>query len=470
MAAAATATAAEGHEGEMKGEPTRRKRARQTQVKKEEKEEEEEDESGASHKRTRIKSASVKEESEASDDDDADDGGDGSDVATLEELAASAGVSVYEYTRQQNIRLKNEQLQLLNLSGISSELGLRTKPTPTRTNKQKVKKEPQTGTRRSMRASVRDPNYQPPPPIYVPEISATDAYKGTRKEGPLTLKDALPGELDEEDEKNYRDVLNSFDSALLLSDRRVAGLTDAGVSAYRQSGAINQSKLRMLGNPNHSLSMKVVKGRATAVRVHPTASLTNDFSLVAASDKNGQVGIAKYSNVAPVSTWHETFQVAQYAPHVNSVVDLHWSTLDSHLLYSGARDGSVRVLDVSAGMFNEVFVEDATHGASCSGLGLAPDHRSVLVGDRAGFVHMVDVRSADGKKRRGTRLEAGNKSINACVIHPTDQNMLVTGGLDRVVRAWDLRRFVPDKPIKEWTHQQAINSVTFSTSGDHVRK
>lgn len=386
------------------------------------------------------------------------------DPTSIAALAAAAGVSEYEYQRMQNIRLKQEQLERLNLTGLSGELGLLQRAAPVRAkSRPKEKRVPQVGMRRSSRSSVRDPNYVPPPPIYVPELSAAEMYKHSRKEGPLALKDAHAFELEEEDQKEYDAVLAAFDHALLLSDPRTAGLEKKALaSSYMQPNPISLPKLRMLGE-----GVKMVKDRATVIRAHPTVSLTNDFTIVAAADKNGRLGLAKYENDASPSRWASTVQVAEYAPHVNSMVELIWSHADAHLLYSASRDGSVRRLDIEQRMFDEFFADDDD---GVSGMGMAHDQDTLYVGNRDGCVHVVDAR-ADAASRRKTSAthRVGVKAVNACVVSPVDPHLLVTGGLDRVVRAWDLRKMVADKPVQEWTHAAAINSVYFSPSGSMVR-
>ena len=460
-----------------------RKRTRRDEEKKEEQgeekktmKEEEDDEDHPPAVKTKVEKREVEESKEVKleednedDDEDNDDGEEEEgDDPELESKAEAAGLSVYEYLRQEQIRKKNERLQQLNLLGLSGELGLRTRPSVPRSSTGSKKRDfatPREGVRRSSRTSVRDPNYVAPPPIYVPEMTTYE--RAERKEGPILFKDALPRRYEEEFETAYQNVLTAFDKVLFTNDDKYEDLSLKATDLYRQAGAISKSNLRMIGDPNQP-GMKVVQVRATTVKVHPTASLTNDFSLVAAGDKDGHVGIARYSNTAPITKWHETFSVAMYAPHAEALLDLQWSARDSHLLYSASRDGSVRALNVAAGQFDEIYVDDSR--SSMSGLGIAPDSNTLLVGNRDGEVHLVDVRSGDGarKKRSHTKYVCGTKSIHSCVLNPLDPTMLVTGGLDRVVRAWDIRKFVADQPIKEWQHTQRINSVNFSPSGQHL--
>jgi hypothetical protein len=268
-----------------------------------------------------------------------------------EAMAASLGLSLYEYNRQQNIRLKNEQLSLLNLSGMASEIGLKRASGggAAAAGRKREKKAPQEGFRRSLRSSVRDPNYVPPDPIYVPELTSSSSGWGRpdRPEGPLAFADAQADKEQEAFEtKEMDNVLATLKSSLTLADANTAAAAAAAEAAYAAPRAISQSTMPMLGE-----GPKIIRSRATMLSFHPTASLHSNLSVLAAGDKNGHLSITSFANDAPVAKWIDTVQLAQYRPHVGTVVELQWgSAAERHALYSASRDGSVRRMDVEAGI------------------------------------------------------------------------------------------------------------------------
>jgi hypothetical protein len=278
-----------------------------------------------------------------------------------EAMAASLGLSVYEFNRQQNIRLKNEQLSLLNLSGMASEIGLKRASGggAAAAGRKREKKAPQEGFRRSLRSSVRDPNYVPPDPIYVPELTSSSSGWGRpdRPEGPLAFADALADKEQEASEtKEMENVLATLKSTLTLADAATAAAAAAAEAAYAAPRAISQSSMPMLGE-----GPKIIRSRATMLSFHPTASLHSNLSVLAAGDKNGHMSITSFANDAPVAKWIDTVQLAQYRPHVGTIVELQWgSAAERHALYSASRDGSVRRMDVEAGIVS------STSQLSCS--------------------------------------------------------------------------------------------------------
>jgi len=423
-------------------------------------------------------------------DDDADD--DGEDAAPeaspeasdagegeekdVEALAASLGLSVYEYNRQQNIRLKNEQLSLLNLSGMASDIGLK-RAAPARAASGKKKREraaPVEGVRRSLRSSVRDPNYVPPPEIYIPEFTSTPAWqRPERKDGPIPFEEALADKEMEQPEKDeMAAVLAQLKSAMTLSDSGALALAEKGANGYGVPRAITQASMPMLGE-----GPKIIKARATVLSFHPAASLGSTRSILAVGDKNGFVSVASFANDAPVAKWIDTVQVAQYAPHVGSVVELQWgSPSERHALYTASRDGSVRRMDLQASVFEELWTEDPEEGSALSAMTVSPDRHTLYVGDRAGVLHVVDTRagsaasSAVTRKAKSSRadthqMQLSQNAINSLSINPLDKHMLASAGKDRTVRVWDLRKVVADKPLASWEHAYSVNSVEFSPSG-----
>lgn len=404
------------------------------------------------------------------DEDESKESGGGGAEASMEEEAAAAGLSLYEYKRQENIRLKNAQLQALNLAGgaLATEIGLKRAAPAKRSTpyKKKPKAEPAVGVRRSTRSMVADPNYVAPPPLYDPD-AAVWAPRPDRVSGPVSFKDSMPDDLDDEESKDYNDLLHEFSSALRWGKDATSRTEKAVRDTYGKPHSLAAKSMQMLGE-----GPRVIKSRCTTLSIHPTHSLTSDRTVLAAADKMGAVSLASYVNEAATpDKWLESFRSAQFQPHNNSIVEVVWTTRDTQALFSASREGCVRRLDVEKEQWSEFWVEsEGDDGASASAFHLTPDQSMAWIGDRAGVIHGVDPRSDHGSrgsgKKAAQKLVVGEKSINAINFSPLDSNYFLTGGLDRIVKAWDIRSFKEDRPLNQWGHPDgAINSVCFSPSG-----
>ena len=473
--------------GAAAGVTAARKRGRQQRQDEADEEEEQQEEEKESHKRVKTEPASSSAAAAAAaaaepaaspapspppGDDDADDvdGGDGGDddePDDAEAQAAAAGVSIYEWQRQQNIRAKLHAMQALNLHTMSSEIGIRRAPPVRSSSSKKVNKTPAVGVRRSARAIGA------PPDRYVPELH-TEASSGwtrpERTEGPIALADAVEGDADQADTAQYDAVLASLQSALRLSDEDTATKARQAVEkSYGQPRPISQSTVRMLGE-----GVKCIKARATVMNFHPTVSLSEPVSVLAVGDKNGLVSCVRFANDVSQSAWAATVQSAKYAPHVGSIVDLQWGGgQEGHALYSASRDGSVRRLDVEAKQFDEVWVADEDKGNGISAMCMSPDRSCVFIGDRDGNLHRVDTRvdtgasASSSRSRSSSKINLSTHALNGLSVNPMDSNMLASAGKDRMVRVWDLRH--TKEALHAWAHGYSVNSVNFSPSGHMVR-
>ena len=60
-------------------------------------------------------------------------------------------------------------------------------------------------------------------------------------------------------------------------------------------------------------------------------------------------------------------------------------------------------------------------------------------------------------------LQGHNGDVAALSLNPKDQNLFVTGSVDRTARLWDLRK--PGCVQTFWGHQADVNSVSVHPSG-----
>jgi hypothetical protein len=198
-----------------------------------------------------------------------------------EAIAESLGMSLYEYNRQQNIRMKNEQLQMLNLQGVATEIGLKRAAPARSSSGRKPKRAPVEGFRRSLRSAGA------PVDVYVPEMSSAGQSGWAQPErvsGPLAFDDTLAhSELSDADKAEMEAVLKTLQNSLKLSDASTQELASRALDgSYRKPRPISHTSCKMLGE-----GPKIINSRCTVLQFHPTASLNTNYSLLAAGDKKG---------------------------------------------------------------------------------------------------------------------------------------------------------------------------------------
>ncbi|GAQ88207.1 WD repeat-containing protein [Klebsormidium nitens] len=204
---------------------------------------------------------------------------------------------------------------------------------------------------------------------------------------------------------------------------------------------------------------RVVKDRIFAVAFFPTTEKV----IVAAGDKSGGLGIwdvdAKDTN--------DGVHVFNVGPKPISALAV--SNRDCTKLYSCSFDGSLRVLDVEKGVFDEAYVDEESDFSAMS-LGPVDGGHVAYVGDGLGALTVVDLRASTAQ----VTYQMHGRKINTIDFNPHRSHIFVTGGTDAMAHIWDVRK-LPESgtkkvihPLASLPHVKAVNSIYFSPDGDKL--
>lgn len=262
------------------------------------------------------------------------------------------------------------------------------------------------------------------------------------------------------------------------------------------------SLIEGLSLDDDDLVAKVTPDKIYSIATHPS----KQHLIIAAGDKNGYLGLwnvnttssaTKNPDSSSSSSKGTNDGVHLFRPHTRPINTLHWLQGGAGLL-SSSYDGTVRHFDVQNERFDEVFAtnEDTDNFYTQH---LEIDHRSTtqdafFLSTSAGTVFHLDRRMGGGGGTSKSRSSNGagivfhaqlsEKKINSVSLH-RDGYCLATGGLDRTVKFWDLRKFGgtkvgtkgtssldPTVPkgalLGEHFNKLSVNSAIFSPSGDYL--
>lgn len=86
-----------------------------------------------------------------------------------------------------------------------------------------------------------------------------------------------------------------------------------------------------------------------------------------------------------------------------------------------------------------------------------------LINDRLWYcTHYGEIGAKDLRQGRSKAsvYEASEKKLNTVHVNPIDPNYLVTAGLDRIVRIFDIRNLKKEaEPLKSFEHGKSVNSA-----------
>eukprot|EP00897_Mesotaenium_endlicherianum_P009721 jgi/Mesen1/8778/ME000524S08064 len=215
---------------------------------------------------------------------------------------------------------------------------------------------------------------------------------------------------------------------------------------------------------------KVVKGR-----IHTLAFLpTRDKVLVAAGDKEGQVGL--WDVDAESNGPGGGDGVFAFQPHTRPVSGLAVPWQDCTKVYSASYDGTVRVLDVEAASFAEVLSDEArTFSALCVHPG---SPWTLHLADDDGSMSTLDARAAPPSSSSPLRQQQQLHQLHARKVstvqcHPQREWLVLTSSTDTAVSLWDVRRMTAGRdgmavPYATRPGSRGVNSAYFSPGGDRI--
>ncbi|GAX77374.1 hypothetical protein CEUSTIGMA_g4820.t1 [Chlamydomonas eustigma] len=264
---------------------------------------------------------------------------------------------------------------------------------------------------------------------------------GRHPQGPLEFKSE-----GSDSETSDTAFLESLRSLAAMKHEKVAssaGIEPGGVIKVKDVGSLTLREADVA---------KVTRDGVTGMAFHPSTSLG---LLLMAADKKGNVALWKVD-----SKEDEEGQLLSFPIHSEYVSAVRWLGSESqYMLATSSYDGSVRVLDVNAGMYNlvpglpkdiEISAMDAT---TCGG--------SIFVGSNGGELLHLDIRSGE---KKGKVLQVHEKRTNSIHLEPRDGNLLTTSSSDSQVKVWDIRKWGPT-PVITLSHKKSCHAAFFAPDG-----
>lgn len=228
---------------------------------------------------------------------------------------------------------------------------------------------------------------------------------------------------------------------------------------------------------------KVTKNGVSHVAVHPRG----DCLLIAAGDKDGQVGIwhplheafrlpekpgeeeeameavagAGPSEAIDFASDHGVLQFDLHSQYISGLKFL--GTGLAAKLLSCAYDGTARLLDVEAGQFLEVFRDTELE---LSAMDATADARTAYLADKDGRINAVDLRTG---ALTGAWVEFHSKKVNTLSLEGLAEGLLAASSSDTSVSVWDVRGLggAKAKPLHVIDgHAKSVQSAYFSPTGD----
>ncbi|KAJ3306369.1 hypothetical protein HDV03_005336 [Kappamyces sp. JEL0829] len=346
----------------------------------------------------------------------------------------------YERQRLENIKANNK---------ILSSLGLAETPIAV------VKDEPAVKKRKTAKAKVAAVKQEVQPRRVSLRKLGQDPDGTVAK----TLKEEAEQrrELDEWSKARVKGTIEMNQEELDLTFlSQLQSLNEEPIEFAAASGLENEPKNSFQDYKNpiaFNGSVKVAREMIYAIDCHPSATKI----LAVVGDKKGSVGIWDVSDtIAKSQTGPEEEvepNVITFKPHSRSISRIMHTTTDLNRVYTSSYDGSVRVMDINKQKFEEVYVHPEEHA-----LGLFDIHESSLwFCTHHGEIGQMDIRA---RRESSAVYEASEKKLNTIHINPQTPHLLVTAGLDHIVRIFDARNLKTEaEPVKTFEHGKSVNSA-----------
>ncbi|KAJ1567692.1 hypothetical protein HK096_009057, partial [Nowakowskiella sp. JEL0078] len=229
-----------------------------------------------------------------------------------------------------------------------------------------------------------------------------------------------------------------------------------------------------------NFSEKLLKQRITCASWHPEKS----SRILAVGDKIGSLAfwqVPEDKNLKEIeSSGNLGFKsdednVFTFSPHTGSISSLKFHSTDRSKLFTTSYDGSLRYLDINTHHFEEIyFTEQADNFLSSLDLHCSsPD--ILYFGKKLGQLFQLDTRETKNTTRF---LKASTSKITNSMLNPDNQYQIITSGLERCFKIWDIRKLewlsdveqttVATNFLFEFKHSKSCTSAYWNSTGQSI--
>ncbi|KAH7728244.1 Biotin/lipoate A/B protein ligase family protein [Aphelenchoides avenae] len=145
--------------------------------------------------------------------------------------------------------------------------------------------------------------------------------------------------------------------------------------------------------------------------------------------------------------------------HTGAIMDVHFNADASHL-FTCATDKTTRVWDMDTGACLRKFKNHTDFVNSCHPARRGPE--LICSGGDDGLIIVQDLRDKDP----AFKFENANQYQVTAVTFTDTAEKVISGGIDNVLKIWDLRR--GDEPLVLAGHTDTITGIALSPDGSHV--
>ncbi|KAI8620782.1 WD40-repeat-containing domain protein [Chytriomyces sp. MP71] len=229
-------------------------------------------------------------------------------------------------------------------------------------------------------------------------------------------------------------------------------------------------------------SVKITKEMVFSIACHPSEqallSLVGDklgnlalWDISATLERNKELD-ATVTEVEPV--------VSSFKPFRKPISKIAFNHGNLNQAYLSSYDGTLRLMDLETRQFTELLIHPEGDMLSHFSLTSQNPHE-IWISDGSGLATLLDTRVPyDPASSTSTHFYTlSDKKINTIHANPRDPNYLVTAGLDRTVRIFDVRKLAPAQPLADnhadpaealavLPHRLSVNSAYWDPSGRDV--
>ena len=383
------------------------------------------------------------------------------------------GLTEFELQRQR--RIEENQKRLLALGIIDTKNAIEKAAA--------AKRKPATASQRGL----------PKKRIVVPEAErrrssrikgdAADGNEVTEelRGGKVVTKDMVPAEPEGPHERHSKvdipfkstdatEATEEADAETLEVLRATPCAGEKATSAKTKKKAGTKTKTKTAtatGTAGEITSLSLVEKDVAKVTKAGTVHLSfmpGSSEILAAADKKGGVGIWRVNAEEREGAFDG---VHYFAPHAQYVSGLVWGERSNSQLVTASYDGSVRLLDVEAGVFSLAYSDD---DAEFSAMNMS--EHVVYLGTNTGYLDAIDLRCPDVIHS----LHASLKKINTVDIDVRGTGHFLTcSSTDCTVKVFDTRKILKTtakpsansvtKPVLLGSHERACQGAYFAPDG-----